>query len=463
MPQDRPSTPELIVRMGSHAEKDYILKLAAFLDGLMVGANLFESSPKATASLLVAAHAKDIQVFVDPMTYAFGAYTDRDGVLRKDLDWIKSEQIQKNKKTGTKETTRAFKRSYGALAKSLGDPIASAMEKGRAVSADDLRTSGDRAAFCRSVLAYQHDRIAAEFRDDDDLKDYVDDAPKVAAVFAPYFYIEPHETRQWLALNVELMQASARIDLGVPVHGIVCADVEHLLDSAFKQQVLDVAQTRGLYGIWLWFSRFLEDEDSEEYIEAYADLVSRLAKHVEVHSLHGGLFSMALSHVGMKGVSHGVGYGEQKDVLPVIGQSLPMVRYYLPALAQRLGVPQIERAFKAVGVHTVEDFYAKVCDCAVCRGVVVDGLREFGEFGEMHFSRADSMKQAQKPAAAKRCRFHFLLARLRERNDLRSRSLAETLSAWRQAEITWGAQRPLNGEHLRRWQRVLQKVGAPSR
>ena len=46
----------------------------------------------------------------------------------------------------------------------------------------------------------------------------------------------------------------------------------------------------------------------------------------------------------MSGISHGVGYGEQKDVIPVIGQSTPTVCYYLPDLKRRLGVPQIERA-----------------------------------------------------------------------------------------------------------------------
>src|SRR5258708_24225783 len=91
------NAPRVIVRLGSHAEKEYLLKLAPFIDGIIVGANLFEASPGATASLLLNIAGKETKLFVDPMTYAFGQYTDPDtGKVRRDLDWIKSDQIRKD-------------------------------------------------------------------------------------------------------------------------------------------------------------------------------------------------------------------------------------------------------------------------------------------------------------------------------------------------------------------------------
>ena len=39
--------PQFVVRFGSHSEKDYVLKMAKFLDGFMVAANLIESTPGA--------------------------------------------------------------------------------------------------------------------------------------------------------------------------------------------------------------------------------------------------------------------------------------------------------------------------------------------------------------------------------------------------------------------------------
>ena len=41
--------PSVILRLGSHAEKDYFLKTVEYWDGLIVGANLLEAAPGATA------------------------------------------------------------------------------------------------------------------------------------------------------------------------------------------------------------------------------------------------------------------------------------------------------------------------------------------------------------------------------------------------------------------------------
>ena len=45
--------PQVLLRLGSHAEKDYFLKTLHLWNGLIVGANLLESTPGATSSLVV--------------------------------------------------------------------------------------------------------------------------------------------------------------------------------------------------------------------------------------------------------------------------------------------------------------------------------------------------------------------------------------------------------------------------
>src|SRR5712692_3736087 len=101
--------------MGSHSEKEYIEKTLKQFDGIMVGANLLQISPGATASLLLRLHkASGRPYYVDPMTYAFGAYFDPEsGKVRIDLDWIKSNQKVPGGKKGA--TVRKFKRSYQKL------------------------------------------------------------------------------------------------------------------------------------------------------------------------------------------------------------------------------------------------------------------------------------------------------------------------------------------------------------
>ena len=452
------STPQVVIRLGSHAEKEYIVKLDRLLDGLIVGANLFEATPGATASLLLRVGAKRTKLYVDPMTYAYGAYVDpRTGVVRRDLDWIKSDQSRRGSAGRKGVVVRDFKRSYRNLAERLGAPVVHSVQEGNAVTPDALRDQRARMAFCASVVQYQVGRMKQELEDDEELSDHLEDAPRPAAVLAPYFYIEPSSTADWLDANLDLMRATAALDVGTPVHGVLCADVRHLSESSTLERLRKELPETGVAGVWLWFSEFFEDAASEAALAAYRDLVVGLAGRVEVHALHGGLFSLLLSKCGMTGVSHGVGYGEQKNVVPVIGQSVPMVRYYLPALAKRLGVPAIERAFNGLGIRTAEDFHEHVCDCPVCKGVVTSSLEQFGDFGDMYFSRPTARRQAQTPAAAKRCRFHFLLARLRERNDIREHDLVTLLERLRKADHVWGTQPSLRGAsgHVKRWINVL--------
>ena len=45
--------PALIIRFSTYADMEYLEKIAPFLDGIIVAANLMESTPGAPASLLI--------------------------------------------------------------------------------------------------------------------------------------------------------------------------------------------------------------------------------------------------------------------------------------------------------------------------------------------------------------------------------------------------------------------------
>src|SRR3972149_10705490 len=111
--------------MGSHAEKEYFEKTAKFFDGIIVGANLLESTPAATASFLA---KLKIPYYIDPMTYAYGSYIDKNGVQCNDLDWIKSEQ-----KVDKETSKRDFKKSYKTLSPKLGRIFEKSLDRNRAI------------------------------------------------------------------------------------------------------------------------------------------------------------------------------------------------------------------------------------------------------------------------------------------------------------------------------------------
>jgi hypothetical protein len=158
--------------------------------------------------------------------------------------------------------------------------------------------------------------------------------------------------------------------------------------------------------------------------------------------MHGGFYSLVLNKFGMSGIAHGIGYGEQKDVVPIIGQSTPTVQYYVRPLHAKFSVAEITRSFSALGITDAASFYRKICDCVICKGIIKNDLNAFAQFGEIHYSTPTSKRPAQTPAAAKRCRFHFLLNRVVERDivnhsDITSirQALGDALKAWQQTML----------------------------
>lgn len=423
----------------------------------MVGANLVEAAPGATSSMVLkfAGKKHKIPYYLDPMTYAFGTYIEHGtNEPRTDLDWIKSNQ--KNKETNRVE--RRYKRSYQALAENIGGSLLNAVKNDEGISPEYLVNLMEIEQLCDSVLQYQRTRIRIEFESDPEYGAEAGQIPTPAAVFAPYFYIDPEKPDPGLALLTACATASASLKADEPVHAVLCTDASTLDSEDFLAKAADSIRESGVDGVWLWFSLYYEEAASIARLLAFRQFVEELSESVQVFNMHGGLFSLALSRYGLSGTSHGVGYGEQKDVIPVIGQSTPTVRYYLPDLGRRLSVPQIERALPGVGVENAEQFFKTVCDCAICRGIIGTDFRRFSSFGDLDYSTAESKRRAQTPAAAKRCRFHFLLNRARERDRMRGLDVKTIVRTFLDAHSKWEKQPTIhaNAQHMLRWTDALQ-------
>jgi hypothetical protein len=438
--------PSVIIRLGTHAEKDYLEKTIQFFDGYIIAANLIEATPGATASLIVklSGAKKGIPYYLDPMTYGFSL----------DLDYLKSEQKVKGR------TVFDFKRSYKVLAERLGGVFATAIEDDTAITPDAFAKASTIRRTCESIVEYQLNRPGTELAGDENFADY-STLPNPAAIFAPYFYIDDDDTDSWIDLTIALAKQTAELEPGPPVHAVVCADQTFLDDDESVTRLIDELPGTGVDGVWLWFSNLNEHTASVEQLLTLRRIASELSESISVYNMHGGFYSLALSRYGMSGISHGVGYGEQKDIAPVQGQSTPTVRYYLPAVRKRLGVPDIERAFGEVGVNTVKDFFDKVCNCVVCRGAI-KSLKDFQSFGELHFSSNESRRKTQTAAAAKLCRFHFLLSRIKERDWVTSEDIAGIQAELKAGAKNWGAQPSIatNAAHLRRWHTALAEADA---
>lgn len=424
--------PQVVLRYGAHAEKEYFIKLASQFDSLMFGGNLLEITPTATASLLIVLRQKiresngpdaGIHFFLDPMTYCFGPYIDPNtGRKRTDLDALKSTRTDRK----TKTMFTAVKDSYFNLAGALGPLFSNSVNDGFSCTAIEPYTipDTDRDDFCKRVINYQLQRIGAliapEIVDDPVLKQEFEGIGTPDAVFAPYFFVGEQWLEDGLKASMDLASRSVKLNPGVPVHAIVCASSSILEDPNRLDYLIDTLPKTEVAGTWLWFDGFDELNATLDDLRAFRRVVRGLGKHMKVYNLHGGYFSMLLAHDGLTGISHGIGYGERKNIAQVIGPAAPTVRYYLPPIRKRVGVPAVQRSFPDVGIASPTDFFAKICDCAICKGVIGDDLGRFAAFGQMHRATVESTRDTQTPAAAKMCRFHFLLNRLKERGFIAS-------------------------------------------
>lgn len=150
-------------------------------------------------------------------------------------------------------------------------------------------------------------------------------------------------------------------------------------------------------------------------------------------------------------------------IWPCFACRLP-VRYYLPPLRKRIGIPDIQRALLQVGVRTPADCLDNVCDCAICKGAIGDDVSRLRAFGEMHRANAESKRDSQTPTAAKLSRFHFLMNRIREksavagmRKEDRAKQLLEMAATWcRCPSIRAALDEDSGGEsHIDRWAAAL--------
>ncbi|MBC8554719.1 MAG: hypothetical protein H8D23_34340, partial [Candidatus Brocadiales bacterium] len=377
--------------------------------------------------------------YIDPVTYVFGCA----------LDGIKSEQ-KRNKKT-----VIDYKRSYKKLASELGDIFLNALENNTPVIPDDF-TGYILREVCQNVVEYQLKRLHAEFEKDEEYKGYASSVPSPAGVFTPYFFISSSD---WLELFLRLSKTTADIKPGLSVYSVLCADYERLTETSFIDKIVNELPKTGVTGVWLWFSKFDEWEVQEKYLSAFKVLAQQLSeKGLEVYNKHGGYFSLALNKFGMNGISHGVGYGEKKDVLQIKGPpNAPMVRYYMPDIHKRIGTLSIERCFEDLEIATPQDFHDKICSCVICKGVVKNSKLDFQQFGDVHHATAKSKRESQTPAAAKRCRFHFLMNRISERGFIEKSELSAIIQEISNSQEKWKEQPTVVNDcnHLARWKTVL--------
>ncbi|GAH69586.1 unnamed protein product, partial [marine sediment metagenome] len=94
-----------VIRLGTHAEKDYLLRAYAWFDEVLLNANLVEGTSASLGIFLIEMYEKERGYFIDPMTYAFALSPNL--LMRRDT-------VQPSR-THLKRTFRGLAERYGRV------------------------------------------------------------------------------------------------------------------------------------------------------------------------------------------------------------------------------------------------------------------------------------------------------------------------------------------------------------
>lgn len=397
------------IRLGTHAEKDYLLRAAAWYDELLVNANLLEGTTGATSVFILelAQHQKNF--FVDPVTYAFA------------LDPVHIMSRSTRGETRFKRTFLNLARRYGLIA-----PDADFIPQIKPATLQN--DSPFRLNFVQAVLRYQQTTVSESLDANMDfLSDQTQPVPP-SKLIAPYFFVPFDEDGGWAELNCLLVREAAECSQSEYARGVfalICFD-SLMLDRGFAiDKLVTLYSQLPCEGFALWPTSFNEQRATAGQVAGLAQLVSSLALSGRpIISMYGGYFSAALASLGLTGISHGVGYGEQRDVVPVVGGGLPPAKYYLPDIHEEVYIHDLVSLARDLDET---QFQQTICRCVICRGLLQGGvnglLDQYGEIVRRPYG--NSFKDFAAPTVYRLTRFHFMQNRSRELRELPARNRAE--------------------------------------
>lgn len=362
---------EQVLRLGTHAEAEFLRKLPSTYDCLMMNCNLVVATPAASAALVFGLEKR---YFLDPFTHAF-ALPHR---------FLTSKSKDKEAAVRPKSSFRKLAERYFGSADFVGRS---------SLKPSDI----DPVALAANVLDYQETWYLGATEGDAAIRTSTIMKPTLR--IAPYFILGSN--REFLDANIGCVNAALALDQGVAA--IIPLSLRSLLEGA--QDVVDSYVATGVTKVFLWIENFDEDLASCELLTRYVDLVSYLNnKSISVYNLFGGFFSCIAHDKGLSGFVHGLVYGENKSFVPVVGGGQPPPRYYMKPRHITMGVSEVERLLSNT---SAADYLMKVCDCTICRGILnANGMpNALSKFSELNAENKFT------PRAYALCRFHFLLAR----------------------------------------------------
>lgn len=410
-------SPHYLLRMGSHAERAYFEWAKSIYDALVLNANLVEGTPAACLSLIET--LADKPYVIDPMNYAFAL----------PVNYIQS--IKVNKKTG--EKTARTKRTFQGLADRYGKPFDIAVRgEARPLVPDDFANTAVRQNAVQRILEYEKERLIEEQPQSGPLRAATGDIQPTVLII-PYFYI--HRTQTWRSTNINMINDAVDLGMALPTYAVLLLDKTILQDlSTLKEITKDYCGTKA-EGFFVWVSDQREHSMGALEVKNFIECIKLLCSDGRpIYNMYGGYLSALISRFGLTGFCHGAGYGEHRSIMPVLGGSVPLAKYYFPPLHQTF---MFTDAQTILTTTSTEEYYKTICNCPVCQNIIGNDFQgNFQKYGETEFKGYGKFGQeiyGQSANSMRICRGHYLAARFIEMQRVRKDTHSSLISQLREA------------------------------
>jgi len=438
-----------IVRYGTVADQKFLVnQFRKTYDQLVLNANIISHMPSAIAALMTQ-KLKNKPYFIDPLTHAF----------QHDISFLKSP-----KKDEIKSSIKKLLKDYGNPAY---DKI---IKKSSSLVPADFKNVPISRKFCESVINFQLEKIPKEVEKSDTAKYFKflelegkGTIPqfKPSFVIAPYFFLEKESFPEWLGVNIKLARFSEKIakKKNIPLGVEIVLSRDLLVNKEVVGKILSEYGSLTCPSLFLiWIDNFSEQSADAEELSAYIELVNKLGRKSQVINLFGSFYSIALAKLkitpSVKGIAHGLGYGENRQVIPV-GGGIPIAKYYFPRLHNRLQFRYALRAVRAFkGIKSKETFQRVICDCKICQKIIQNSPED--DFKQFNVTFIKNGREYPTTETKDICTAHYLFSKQKEyKQKLENMELEEKLL--KTQEILKNTLDWEKISHCSRWKNIIAK------
>lgn len=379
-----------IIRLGTHAEKDYLLLARSWYDEVILNANLVEGTSGSTAVFLQQLASYNKPYTIDPYNFVFAFNPD-----------VISSQT-KSGETRLKRTFRRLREEYA---------IPEFHDTSERLTPQVFSPQTAIEKFSTAVTEYQLSRISKAISDSAAFLDLDEDDGTLqpCRVLAPYFDVSGELA--WLDVNLRLLEFSQTLNPG-KTWGVVCLDGLVLDNPVIVERVAQDYRNVDCSGYMIWVTDIHGPTVTESQIVGLRSLVRTLAgpgQDRPVINMYAGYFPSLLYQDGLTGISHGLGYGERRSLIPAVGGGMPPARYYLKPIHEGISIAEFRRLVDS-GIQSPQEFQAIICNCTICRNFLGNSVSALTSA----FSKTDrkpfgnSFRDYPTQEVYKLARFHFL-------------------------------------------------------